>query len=80
MLGHKVIYVRCTKRSYNNVAKDIRHLDKKAIFVHTASKGFWKIYPHNTLLLCLAKEPTEPKLDSSRRLNFNWAIWKLMLV
>ena len=28
----KVIYVRCINYSYNNVAKDIRLLDKKAMF------------------------------------------------
>ena len=28
MLGRKVIYVRCIKYSYNNVAKGIRLLDK----------------------------------------------------
>ena len=32
MLGRKVIYVRCIKCSYNNVAKGIRFLDKKAFF------------------------------------------------
>ena len=46
MLGRKMIYVR-----YNNVAKGIRLLDKKAILVYTekfhASKSFWKIYPLN---------------------------------
>ena len=31
MLGRKVIYVRCISCSYNNVAKGIRLLDKKAI-------------------------------------------------
>ena len=35
MLGRKVIYVRCISCSYNNVAKGIRLLDKKAIFVYT---------------------------------------------
>ena len=29
MLGRKVIYVKCIKYSYNNVAKGIRLLDKK---------------------------------------------------
>ena len=29
MLGRKVIYVRCIKCIYNNVAKGIRLLDKK---------------------------------------------------
>ena len=33
--GRKVIYVRCINCSYNNVAKVIRLLDKKAIFVDT---------------------------------------------
>ena len=32
MLGRKVIYVRCINCSYNNVAKGIRLLDKKAFF------------------------------------------------
>ena len=32
MLGRKVIYVRCINCSYNNVAKGISLLDKKAIF------------------------------------------------
>ena len=49
MLGREVIYVRCINCSYNNVAKGIRLLDKKARFVtHEkchASKSFWKIYP-----------------------------------
>ena len=38
-----------TNKQYNNVAKGIRLLDKKAFFVYTgknhASKRFWKIYP-----------------------------------
>ena len=33
--GRKVIYVRCVNCSYNNVAKGIRLLDKKAFFVYT---------------------------------------------
>ena len=33
--GRKVIYVRCMSCSYNNVAKGIRLLDKKAIFAYT---------------------------------------------
>ena len=33
--GGKVIYVRCISCSYNNVAKGIRLLDKKTIFVYT---------------------------------------------
>ena len=32
MLGRKVIYVRCLNCSYNNMAKGIRLLDKKAFF------------------------------------------------
>ena len=43
-LGRILIYVRCTSCSYNNVAKIIRLLDKKAILVYTgkfyASKSF----------------------------------------
>ena len=35
MLGRKVIYVRCISCSYNNVAKGVRLLDKKATFVYT---------------------------------------------
>ena len=35
MLGRKVIYVRCISCTYNNVAKSIRLLDKKAILVYT---------------------------------------------
>ena len=35
MFGRKVIYVRCLSCSYNNVAKGIRLLDKKAILVYT---------------------------------------------
>ena len=38
MLGRKVIYVRCINCSYNNVAKGIRLLDKKAFFVYTGKK------------------------------------------
>ena len=34
-LGRKVIYVRCISCSYNNVAKSICLLDKKAILVYT---------------------------------------------
>ena len=34
-VGRKVIYVRCIKCSYNNVAKGINLLDEKAIFVDT---------------------------------------------
>ena len=34
MLGRKVIYVRCINCSYNNVAKSIRLLIKKAFFVY----------------------------------------------
>ena len=34
MLGHEVICVRCINCSNNNVAKGIRLLDKKAIFVY----------------------------------------------
>ena len=34
-LGRKVIYLRCISCSYNNVAKGIRLLDKKAIHVYT---------------------------------------------
>ena len=30
MFGRKVIYVRCINCSYNNVAKGIRLIDKKA--------------------------------------------------
>ena len=33
--GGKVIYVRCISCSYNNVAKGVRLLDKKATFVYT---------------------------------------------
>ena len=35
VMGRKVIFVRCISCSYNNVAKGIRLLDKKAIFVYT---------------------------------------------
>ena len=49
MMGRKVIYLRCIKCSYNNVAKGIRVLDKKAIFGFQekfhASKSFRKTYP-----------------------------------
>ena len=38
MFGRKVIYVRCINCSYNNVAKGIRLLDKKAFFVYTAKQ------------------------------------------
>ena len=33
--GRKGIYVRCKNYSYNNVAKGIRLLDKKAMFSYT---------------------------------------------
>ena len=43
-IGCKVIYVRCINCSYNNVAKDIRLLDKKRQFLFMqekhASKSF----------------------------------------
>ena len=46
MLGRKMIYARCINCSYNNVAKGIRLLNKKAIFVYTGiisySKSFYK--------------------------------------
>ena len=52
MFGRKVINVRCINCSYmyNNVAKGIRLLDKKNIFLFLqetfhASKSFLKIYP-----------------------------------
>ena len=35
ILGRKVIFVGCINCSYNNVAKGIRLLDVKAIFVYT---------------------------------------------
>ena len=35
ILGRKVIYVRCISCSYNNVAKGICLLDKKAILIYT---------------------------------------------
>ena len=35
MLVRKMIYVRCIICSYNNVAKGIRLLDEKEIFVYT---------------------------------------------
>ena len=34
-VGRKIIYVRCINCSYNNVAKGIPLLGKKAIFVYT---------------------------------------------
>ena len=38
MLGRKVIFFRCIKDSYNNVAKGIRRLDKKSIFLFIQEK------------------------------------------
>ena len=40
MLGRKVIYVRCINCSYNNIAKGIRPLDKKAIFVYVGKISY----------------------------------------
>ena len=50
MLGRKVIYARCINCSYNNVAKGVRLLDKKAFFVYTGKKimqvrGFERYIP-----------------------------------
>ena len=58
MLGRKVIFVRCINCSYNNVAKGIRLLDKKAFFIYTgkfhASKSVRKIHiPLILLLICI---------------------------
>ena len=66
MLGRKVIYVRYINCLYNNVAKGIRLLDKKAfMFIQEknhASKSFWKIYLLNTIWnLKMEKEHTNNK-------------------
>ena len=54
MLGRKVIYVRCINCSYNNVAKGIRLLDKKATFVYTGiiscKEELLKVYPLNSFI------------------------------
>ena len=59
MFGRIAICVRCINCSYNNVAKGIRLLNKKAIFVYTgkihASKSFRKIYPLE-VLTCISGE------------------------
>ena len=39
MLGRRVIYARFINCSYNNVAKGIRLLDKKAFFVYTGKQS-----------------------------------------
>ena len=59
MFGRKVIYVRFINCSYNNVAKGIRLLDKKAIFVYTgkihARKSFLKdLYPLSNYTIYLS--------------------------
>ena len=38
--GCKVIYMRCINCSYDNMAKDIRLLDKKAFFVYTGKISY----------------------------------------
>ena len=38
-----MIYVRCIKCSYNNVAKGIRLLDKKAFFLFIQEKNFMQV-------------------------------------
>ena len=57
MLGRKVIYVRCIKYSYNNVAKGIRLLDKKAFFVYTGKimqvRAFERYIPLNASCVIL---------------------------
>ena len=53
---HKVNYVRCINCSYNNLAKGIRLLDKKAIFVYTQVGAFDSNIPlsaHEYLVSCL---------------------------
>ena len=46
MLRRKVIYMRCIRCSYSNVAKSIRLLDKKAIFVYAGKTSCMEdIYP-----------------------------------
>ena len=42
MLGRKVIYLRCINCSYNNVARGIDLLDKKAFFAYTG-KNFMQV-------------------------------------
>ena len=54
MLGRKVIYVRCISCPYNNVAKGISLLDKKATLVYTGKffmqvRAFERYIPLNEL-------------------------------
>ena len=52
-LGCKVIYVRCINCSYYNVAKGIRLLDKKSIFVCTGKNhAFERYIPLNQISSC----------------------------
>ena len=60
MLGRKVMYVRCINCSYNNGAKGIRLLDKKAIFCLYRKKfmqvrAFERYIPLNTWKLNVLK-------------------------
>ena len=58
MLGRKVICVRCINCSYNNMAKDIRLLDKIAIFVCTEKKFIHANFKLSYVLFddCIAPE------------------------
>ena len=53
MLGRNVIYVRCINCSYNNVAKGIRLIDKKAIFDYTQVRAFERYIPLTLVILLL---------------------------
>ena len=45
MLGRKVLYVICIYCSYNNVAKGIGLLEKKAFFVYMQVRAFERYIP-----------------------------------
>ena len=75
MLGCKVICVRYINCPYNNVAKDIRLLDKKSfLFIQEkfhASKSFWKIYPLNVkfVFTWITKENNSCVLTADKQLE-----------
>ena len=45
MFGRKVIYVRCISGPYNNVAKGIHLLDKKAMKIFMQVRAFERYIP-----------------------------------
>ena len=74
MLGRKVMYVRCISFSYNNVAKGIRLLHKKAILVYTRTffmqvTAFKNIYTLNQVDVYIFKLKNHQKFPTDLTLN-----------